>query len=64
MDKTNNKQKKKLLKSYRKEKIDMLKEFCINLSEKEMEYLLSLTTEIAIDNFCIKLINDNIKTHV
>lgn len=52
------------LKSYRKMKLKMLKEFCITLSDEEMERMNSFTREIDIDNFCISMINKYIKTHV
>ena len=51
------------IKRYRKMKLKMLKEFCITLSDEEMEYMQTLTTEIKIDNFCISMIRKYIKTY-
>ena len=58
-----NTQKQMSLKSYRKMKLRMLKEFHIELSDTEMYHLFSLTTEIQIDNFCISMIRKYLKTH-
>lgn len=44
------------LKDYRKRKLKMLDEFCIKLSDAEMYHLYELKTEIAIDNFCIRMV--------
>jgi hypothetical protein len=44
------------IKSYRKMKIKMLKEFHIYLTPEHIDRINSLQTEIAIDNFCISLI--------
>jgi hypothetical protein len=52
------------IKTYRKLKLRMLKDFGIRLSEEEMKYAQSLETEIAIDNFCISMNRKYIKTHV
>lgn len=51
------------IKSYRRMKLRMLKDFCIKLSEEEMNYAKSLTREIDIDNFCISMIRKYMKTH-
>lgn len=51
------------LKAYREMKLKMLKEFCVHLTEEQREYMKSLKTEIAIDNFCISVIDNNIKTY-
>lgn len=45
------------LKSYRKMKMRMLKDFYIELTPEQISYINSLTTEIEIDNFCISCIN-------
>lgn len=58
-----NTQKKMSLKSYRKMKLKMLREFEIELSDAEMYHLFELKTEIEIDNFCISMIRKYIKTH-
>ena len=57
-------QKKLSIKSYRKMKLRMLKEFCIKLSDEEMERLFGLTREIDIDNFGVSMLQKYIKTHV
>lgn len=44
------------LKAYKKEKIRMLKDFFITLTEDQMERLMQMTKEIEIDNFCKSLI--------
>lgn len=43
------------IKAYRKMKMKMLKEFCIRLSDEEMERFNSFKREIDIDNFCIAM---------
>lgn len=45
------------LKSYRKMKLRMLKDFYIELTPEQMSYINNLKTEIAIDNFCVDCIN-------
>lgn len=43
-------------KSYRKLKMQMLDDFGIVLSDKEIYHLFTLTKEIELDNFCINMI--------
>lgn len=46
------------LKAYRKQKIKILeRDFCIRLTEEEIERINKLTTEIQIDQFCLGIIN-------
>lgn len=52
------------LKAYRKEKISILKDFGIHLTDMQKEYLNSLENEIKIDNFCRKLISDKLSGSV
>lgn len=47
--KFSNKQAKR---SYINEKIRLLKQFCITLTDEEIIHLWSLDSEIAVDNFC------------
>lgn len=54
---------KQSLKSYRKMKLKMLKEFFIELTDEQISHMNELKTEIAIDNFCISLIRDGVKTY-
>ena len=54
--------KKMSLKAYRKMKLKMLKEFCIKLSDEEMERIYSFKREIEIDQFCVSMFNKYIKT--
>jgi hypothetical protein len=56
-DKTTTKPHNMSLKSYRKMKLRMLKDFYIELTPEQVSYINSLKTEIEIDNFCISLIN-------
>ena len=58
-----NTQKKMSIKSYRKMKLRMLKEFYIKLDEEQMDHMNELDTEIKIDNFCISLIKSGVKTY-
>ena len=52
-------QKSMSLKAYRKMKLKMLsRDFCITLTQKEIDHANSLKSEIAIDNFCISVINN------
>lgn len=44
------------LKAYKKEKLRMLKDFLITLTEEQTERLMQMTREIDIDNFCKSLI--------
>lgn len=47
------------LKSYRKQKIKILeRDFCIKLTEEEIERVNNLTTEVQIDQFCLGIINN------
>lgn len=54
---------KQSLKSYRKMKLKMLKEFYIQLTDEQLAHMNELKTEIAIDNFCISLIRNGVKTY-
>lgn len=48
------------LKTYRKMKLKMLsRDFCITLTQEELDHVNELTSEIAIDNFCISVINNH-----
>jgi hypothetical protein len=58
-DKTTTKPRNMSIKSYRKMKIKMLEEFHIQLTSEQLSRINSLSTEIAIDNFCISLIQNN-----
>lgn len=42
--------------NYITEKINVLKQFNIKLSKVDTEHIYRLPTEIAVDNFCRKLI--------
>ena len=57
-----NTQRNMSIKAYRKMKLKMLKEFCIYLSDEEMDHMKALTKEIEIDNFCISMFRKYIKT--
>lgn len=59
-----NTEKQMSIKSYRKMKKRMLKDFGVYISEEENAHMESLTKEIAIDNFCISMIRKYMKTHV
>lgn len=43
-------------KTYKKMKYTMLTDFQICISEEEKQHFDSLTTEVAVDNFCIDMI--------
>ena len=43
---------KQVKRSYINEKIRLLKQFCITLTDEEITHLWSLDSEIAVDNFC------------
>lgn len=58
-----NTQKKMSLKAYRKMKLKMLKEFHILLSDAQLAHMNELKTEIQIDNFCISMIKNGVKTY-
>lgn len=46
------------IKSYRKAKLKILsRDFCIQLTEDELEHVNNLKTEVAIDQFCLGIIN-------
>ena len=55
-----NQQREMSLKSYRKMKLKVLKEFYVELSDEEMNKLFTLKTEIEIDNFCISMIKNRL----
>lgn len=44
------------MKEYVREKMRMLREFCIQLTSQEQEYMHSLQSEVQIDNFVRDLI--------
>lgn len=46
----------KTLQEYKLEKIDVLEEFCIFLTTDEMKHLMSLDSEIAVDQYAHSLI--------
>ena len=52
------------IKSYRKMKLRMLRDFCVKLSDEEKNHMESLTREIDIDHFYISMMNKYIKTHI
>ena len=57
-----NPQRKMSIKSYRKMKLKMIEaDFCIQLTKEEREHANSLTTESALDQFCITILNDRWK---
>ena len=57
-DRTSTKPRNMSLKAYRKMKLKMLKnDFCIKLTDEELDHAESLKTEIQIDQFCIGVIN-------
>lgn len=58
-----NTQRNMSLKSYRKMKLKMLKEFLISLTDEQLAHMNELKTEIAIDNFCVDLIRNGLKTY-
>jgi len=43
------------LQQYKEEKLKLFKQFYIKLNSQELTHFRSLTTEIAVDNFCRKL---------
>lgn len=45
---------------YKKEKIALLKDFAIYLNENEKAYMMSLKTEIAVDNYVKQLFLDRL----
>ena len=53
-------ERKMSIKAYKKMKLSMLSDFCVKLTDEQKEHFDSLKTEIAIDNFCISAINNNI----
>lgn len=47
------------LKAYRKMKLKMLeRDFCINLTDEERARANEMTTEAALDQFCIGILNN------
>ena len=45
-------------KSYKKMKIKMLqRDFCIPLTDEELEYAANLQNEIQVDQFCLRILN-------
>jgi hypothetical protein len=45
--------------SYRKAKLKIMKrDFCIDPTEEELAHADTLTTEVAIDQFCLGVINN------
>ena len=63
-DKTATQPRNMSIKSYKKMKLDMLDDFCVNLTSEEKAHFDSLTTEVSIDNFCLSAISRNLKTHI
>lgn len=51
-------QRKMSLKSYRKMKLRMLEDFCIKLTDEERARANTLTSEAALDQFCITILNN------
>jgi hypothetical protein len=46
------------LDEYKEMKLEMLDDFCIKLTEEEMRHMMSLESEIKVDQFCItKIMN-------
>ena len=62
-DKTATKPRTMSLENYREMKLKMLDDFCINLTEEQTNHVNMLKTEIAIDNFCISMIEKYLKTN-
>jgi hypothetical protein len=52
-------EKKMSLKQYRKMKRQVLKEFCIKLTDEQKAHMDGLKNEIQIDQFCLSLIMNN-----
>lgn len=48
------------LEEYKKEKLSVLKDFCIRLNKTEKEHLHSLPSEIAVDNYVHTLIMERL----
>ena len=44
-------------------KMRMLKDFHIKLTDEQIEHMNGLETELKIDNFCISLIQNGVKTY-
>lgn len=44
------------LKAYKREKLSLLKDFCVALNYEQTERLMGMSTEIEIDNFCRDII--------
>lgn len=48
-------------KQYKKYKLRMLqRDFCIKLEEEDIAHYNTLTTETQIDQFCIRILNENL----
>ena len=62
-DKTATKPRTMSLENYRKMKLKMLDEFCVKLTDEQINHVNMLKTEIAIDNFCISMIDKYLKTN-
>lgn len=58
-DRTSTKPRNMSFKAYKEMKLKMLKDFCIKLTDKQLEHFNELKTEIAIDNFCISAIRES-----
>lgn len=63
-DRTTTQPRNMSFKNYKKMKLGMLDDFCVQLTSEEKTHFNSLKTEIAVDNFCISAINKSIKTHI
>ena len=51
-------ERKMSLKEYRKMKLKMLRrDFCVLLTDEEIAYAHTLTTEVQIDQFCLGILN-------
>ena len=46
------------LQSYKNEKVELLKDFAIYLSDHELLHMMELKTEIAVDNFVKQIMMD------
>ena len=58
-DRTATKPRSMSLKAYRKMKLKMLeRDFCIPLTDEERAHANTLTSEAAIDQFCIGILNN------
>ena len=57
-DRTATKPRNISFKAYKKMKLKILDDFCIKLTEDQIAHFNSLKTEIAVDNFCISMIQN------